>query len=539
MLKVCKIALWILVFLTLYFFLKTVIMTIALSSVAVVEIDAEFDHDDQISVYYSTGLGRALFIEKNSVRSTVFEKNKRSYKKIYLHNSIAKKLRIDTGNERGTLKIYKIVIDSFFGSKIILNSKDIYHQFQPNSSINIFKLNEDHLVLSSNDNDPYLIFKDSLLFKNDILKYFVPFCFSIVIITLLSSISFKTFPAFLDIHNKKPTTGINYAVLDGIRGLAAILVLCEHAGVMNGVGALGVWLFFSLSGFLLSIPFIYSPEKAVSFDYYKTYTVRRIMRIIPMYYSFITIFYLFRGHEITAFHHYLFLQGNIHLWTIPQEMLFYLILPLVMFVGYFVTWKRKELFLVYILALILVFNLYVTQNIIALYGYDKNMKFLAGVFLSGVFFSYLFHRVRTLKHFKLFERSVFYGLASLGGLLLLLVMTLASAGFIKGIGNANNNPEIYGFLAAVVIFLVIVAADSRSSHVFSFLPLRAVGIVGFSYYLLHPLVIWSVQGAADSLLNYRPSGLIMFFTAGIISYLLAAITYTYIERPFLKITSEK
>ena len=85
--------------------------------------------------------------------------------------------------------------------------------------------------------------------------------------------------------------------LDGVRGLAILLVLCFHifkrANYFTGnavllwlseparIGWIGVDIFFVLSGFLITGILLRSREKA---HYFKNFYVRRILRIFPLYY---------------------------------------------------------------------------------------------------------------------------------------------------------------------------------------------------------------------------------------------------------------
>ena len=115
-------------------------------------------------------------------------------------------------------------------------------------------------------------------------------------IVLLSSFSPRSFPPIADLlGQKRSSAGLHFAVLDGIRGAAALLVLAEHIGLVpGGVGVVGVLLFFALSGFLLAIPFARNPERAITLEYMRVYMRRRLLRIIPMYYTVISILFLFR-----------------------------------------------------------------------------------------------------------------------------------------------------------------------------------------------------------------------------------------------------
>jgi peptidoglycan/LPS O-acetylase OafA/YrhL len=87
--------------------------------------------------------------------------------------------------------------------------------------------------------------------------------------------------------------------LDGIRGLAILLVLAHHQTVMGGrtaadryflrttdLGWCGVDLFFVLSGFLITG--ILADSKA-SPTYFRSFYARRVLRIFPLYYLVVFI----------------------------------------------------------------------------------------------------------------------------------------------------------------------------------------------------------------------------------------------------------
>jgi peptidoglycan/LPS O-acetylase OafA/YrhL len=74
-----------------------------------------------------------------------------------------------------------------------------------------------------------------------------------------------------------------FATLDGLRGVAALLVMLYHAGPKSPVampgGYLAVDLFFALSGFVLALA--YEPRLRAGLSL-KDFTVGRIVRIYPM-----------------------------------------------------------------------------------------------------------------------------------------------------------------------------------------------------------------------------------------------------------------
>ena len=86
--------------------------------------------------------------------------------------------------------------------------------------------------------------------------------------------------------HKRPSTGEPMAELDGLRGFAVFLVLASHTNLwgLRGSGAVGVWLFFVLSSFLLTKIMLAKLPASLGARELAKYVIRRIARIIPVYY---------------------------------------------------------------------------------------------------------------------------------------------------------------------------------------------------------------------------------------------------------------
>jgi peptidoglycan/LPS O-acetylase OafA/YrhL len=94
--------------------------------------------------------------------------------------------------------------------------------------------------------------------------------------------------------------------LDGLRGIAILIVVLGHLIVFNfglGVGALGpvpplgVDLFFVLSGFLITRILLDSRHQP---NYFKSFYVRRALRIWPLYFAVLGILFVATNHRIPA-----------------------------------------------------------------------------------------------------------------------------------------------------------------------------------------------------------------------------------------------
>ena len=136
--------------------------------------------------------------------------------------------------------------------------------------------------------------------------------------------------------------------LDGLRGLAILMVLFFHYVSVYGAPGHPLWeavtvstrlfwsgvdLFFVLSGFLIAGILI---DSARSRAYFKTFYLRRVHRIFPLYFGWLALFYLgvylnldgklgvllFRS-SVPLWLYPLFLQNNAPLWynaSIPMWM---------------------------------------------------------------------------------------------------------------------------------------------------------------------------------------------------------------------------
>jgi peptidoglycan/LPS O-acetylase OafA/YrhL len=103
-----------------------------------------------------------------------------------------------------------------------------------------------------------------------------------------------------------PGVSKRLASIDGIRGIAIILVMAFHFGLYgNGLelatfidrqvsriiltGWIGVDLFFVLSGFLIT-GILYDTKH--SRGYFRNFYMRRFLRIFPLYYGFLIVFFI-------------------------------------------------------------------------------------------------------------------------------------------------------------------------------------------------------------------------------------------------------
>ncbi len=140
-----------------------------------------------------------------------------------------------------------------------------------------------------------------------------------------------------------------FPALDGLRGLAVMLVVLSHMGNQGmdllpwpsfaGYGKAGVFLFFVLSAYLLTrqaLTDLAGESRVETLRYWSSYLVRRAFRIFPLYWIVLTTALVgyFAGFEFVRrlspenwLQHMLMLRGESIFWTIPVEFSYYLVIP--------------------------------------------------------------------------------------------------------------------------------------------------------------------------------------------------------------------
>lgn len=113
--------------------------------------------------------------------------------------------------------------------------------------------------------------------------------------------------------------------LDGVRGLAVLMILIYHFGgffplsLVANAGWVGVDLFFVLSGFLITGILLDTKHQQ---NFFKNFFARRALRILPLYYmvlcvSFIVLGVIFKHKDFTPY-----LSSQIYFWAYIPNILF-------------------------------------------------------------------------------------------------------------------------------------------------------------------------------------------------------------------------
>ncbi len=219
----------------------------ALSSIDKVRIIANPSQVDKLAIYYSNGIISPRYVQERSVVSQPMQAGVSQHIIIDVGDRIARKIRIDPLTKAGTVRIYLIEFSSSFGNTITLFPADIIKLFHCNSQSSFIDKGE-YVEFISNGKDPQIEIIKEISFYNPVFAYILPVFLALFLAFVFKNAFFEKIYAFSDINSKSKNNNQHYIALDGVRGFAAILVLADHTNypLFKGLGAIGVWLFFSL-----------------------------------------------------------------------------------------------------------------------------------------------------------------------------------------------------------------------------------------------------------------------------------------------------
>jgi hypothetical protein len=322
--------------------------------------------------------------------------------------------------------------------------------------------------------------------------------------------------------------------LDGIRGLSIILIVFHHLDYVGytffgGRGFLAVDIFFVLSGFLITQILISNKEKGNST---KNFYLRRIARLYPMLLiSVLGLSIYFRNNwqmldrhpAIASILYYKNFTpwGGLFgpLWSLSAEEQFYLVFPIVLFVG------LKYLHKHFLASAFFIYLAIVWQHGITVSGASHNFN------QDGIYNLVIFRPSILLVGclIALYKDELEALVSRLWWIFFAAFFALVAATI------ASQFPPLAGLATALLILLL--AENSLQKHflaramkaVLGFRPLAIIGLLSYSIYLWHlPLIFISTKHFSI----HAISNLWIFFGELI---LVGAFSFYVIEKPLMKL----
>ncbi|MEE3331392.1 MAG: acyltransferase [Myxococcota bacterium] len=341
---------------------------------------------------------------------------------------------------------------------------------------------------------------------------------------------------------KTSTSNQQIDVLDGLRGIAVLLVVLSHLSNLEvhaiplfdfrGTGKYGVYLFFVLSAFLLTRPFVTADRQIAEWSVWRRYAIRRVLRIFPLYWLVLATNWFFTEIAPTQafptlstelWKQHMWMQAGKGLyWTIPVEFEYYLVIP-VFALAVRATrgslWAITALVVAVIAASSWLWPASQTpQN-------SLNLGYYLPVFLIGSYAAVLDAHLPATRSPR-FDALVVACFA-------LVALSFASvAGTLLG-EAPDKSWQHHNYIGFGIVWSTLLLATLRSredgwiTRALSSVPLRLVGIISFSIYLWHVPILRALY------MLEIPSA---FATAWIViaaSVSASMLSYVCIERPFL------
>ncbi len=339
----------------------------------------------------------------------------------------------------------------------------------------------------------------------------------------------------------------HFGSLDSLRALAVLAVVWHHTGAQaytSGIlkrGYLGVEFFFVISGMLITTLLLRERDRHGDISL-KDFTMRRVLRIFPLYYTTLLIYALAVAffetdqaaadgfwQNLPAFATYTFnwfLDTDpekervifYFAWSLSAEEQFYLVWPQVL--------KRSGVRgarngVIALTGAVFVAHLTIWRDS----GYDsplaeRMLRSIPFAILLGVVIAFALHAPSTYRRlWGIFSHPLAAPASVVATLALLVSDDLAGVWVSLGFG--------------AIVIATTITEHHGLRHLTSSRVLIRIGAVSYGIYLLHGLVIQGIEKIVGEDLDPR----VMFVLASIGVFIVAQLSFTHFESRFLALKS--
>ncbi|UPG86867.1 acyltransferase [Luteibacter aegosomatis] len=325
-----------------------------------------------------------------------------------------------------------------------------------------------------------------------------------------------------------------YPNADGIRGLACLLVLFVHATgwffegtrqYLPGTGKVGVWLFFVLSAFLLTNHLL---RKTVTWFVAGDYIIGRVLRIVPLYLLAVVAYYALGTAGIDSasdIYTALTFRGNYaHLWTVPVEMKFYVIL-LAAIVPIALIYRSRGAMAAGGAVAVGATALAFAYPFTGMAQFPTAIRWYVPCFLLGSVVACIYPAMRPRVSPKL---------AMAASLVLFAIIVLLTDGIrpllFPSLNAASWLSDKFILLGGIwTIFLVMnLEVEGAVGAILRSKVMSSIGKWSYSIYLFHWLVVVLLAHAA-------PGNVLVFIAAVILAIALGAVLHWCVEKPLARL----
>lgn len=359
-------------------------------------------------------------------------------------------------------------------------------------------------------------------------------------------------------------------VLDGLRGIAVLLVLWYHVWEISFLpapaawlqfvpetGFVGVHLFFFLSGFVISYPFVRAEAAGEAPPSWATFAWRRFAKIVPSYVLCIVVAYAIGYAQKQpgastlpdVVSHLLFVHtwfpqryGTIEgvLWTLAVEVEFYCVFPLI----WWCFKRRPWLTAAGMIAIAWAWRAWLAHCCYATYfaTYEENLPGYLDIFAFGAISAYAFTKLAGQpRHERTWRFSA--PVAAASGIALLLALLQSLYGYRladqwAGVWQINNRPLLG--LAFAIVALGFLLGPRWLQILLDNVALRFLATISYNLYLYHQmlareLLSWRIPSYVGDP-QFDPEWQVRYTQIAFLTTIAQATAVTYLfERPLLRL----
>ena len=333
--------------------------------------------------------------------------------------------------------------------------------------------------------------------------------------------------------------------MEGIRGFAVFLVFVVHyvtlvqpwistdsvtytiAAQMRSIGNIGVDLFFVLSGYLIYGMLIKKDKP------FGAYLFRRIQRIYPTFTSVFLVYLVLSAifpsdskipsgwyGAVFVLQNFLLLPGLFDVrpiitvaWSLSYEFFYYLLIPLLIAALKLRVWQPRDRIVFFVVLSVVAFGYSAAYG----GGHIRLLMFVSGIIL-----------------YEVSSGRATTKLPPIG----LPALVVAIVGVI--VMNETDFVGWWKFLSLYVLFFLFCldcfVSPGLASRMFSFTPMRWLGNMSYSYYLIHGLALKFVFLLFEKIYPAQQSNVMLFWWLLPLAFALTLIPSTllfiWVEKPY-------
>jgi peptidoglycan/LPS O-acetylase OafA/YrhL len=294
-------------------------------------------------------------------------------------------------------------------------------------------------------------------------------------------------------------------VLDGLRAISILLVLAAHMlplgpkilELNHAAGAMGMSLFFALSGFLITSVLMHNADVC-------EFLIKRLARIVPLAYAYALLVFTVVSYDpdsilwIFSFLLNYFPEHmnkyNAHFWSLCVEVQFYVAIAITVLAA-----GKKGLWIVWPACLV-VTALRISEGAYThIQTHLRVDEILAGACVATLYLNFWTGRAKV--------PTTLVGLAAL-------------LWFVTGSPYSGWLQYLRPYTTALLLATVLCQGKTWIAEVLSSRPLRYIASISYALYVVHPLTIqgWWNQGTIfERYILKRPISFAMTFAAAHIS----------------------